>query len=152
MIASIASIILTGLIFGLLVSPAGADDPPMLNMGPTCDAAAAGAITLGRDKQACMQEEEGARDSLTRNWSNYSAADRTQCVGMISKGGPASYVELLSCLEIMKDAAALHKAEPGEDVDSVGSIGGRRPPNKPFRSEYDDPGIRPPVARPQVHR
>jgi hypothetical protein len=63
MIASIASIILTGLIFGLLVSPAGADDPPMLNMGPTCDAAAAGAITLGRDKQACMQEEEGARDS-----------------------------------------------------------------------------------------
>ena len=49
MIASVASFILTGLIFCLLVSPAGADDPPMLNMGPTCDAAAAGAITLGRD-------------------------------------------------------------------------------------------------------
>jgi hypothetical protein len=71
---------------------------------------------------------------------------------MISKGGPASYVELLSCLEIMKDAAAIQKAEPGEDVDSVGSIRGRRPPNTAPRSEYYDPGIRPAVARPPVHR
>jgi hypothetical protein len=99
-----------------------------------------------------LEEENGVRDLLTRNWSQYPPADRTQCVGMISKGGPASYVELLSCLEIMKDAAAIHKAEPGEDVDSVGSIGGRRPPNTAPRSEYYDPGIRPPVARPPVHR
>jgi hypothetical protein len=55
----------------------------------------ADAITIGHDKQACMQEEEGARDLLTKNWSQYPAADKAQCVGMISKGGPASYVELL---------------------------------------------------------
>lgn len=129
MSASVANILLTGVMLGLLLLPASADDPPTLNMGPTCDAAAAGAISLGRDKRACMQEEDGARDSLTKNWSQYPAADKTQCVGMISRGGPASYVELLSCLEIMKDAAAIHKAEPGEDVNAVNSIGRRRPQN-----------------------
>jgi hypothetical protein len=152
MVAFVVRVIFAGIIFELAAVPAGADDSPILNMGPSCDAAAAGAISLGRDKQECMHDEGEAHELLTKNWSQYRPADKTQCVGMISKGGPASYVELLSCLEIMKDAAAIHKAEPGEDVDSAGSIGGRRPPNKPFRSEYDDPGIRPPVARPPVHR
>jgi hypothetical protein len=152
MIALVASITLTGLIFGLLVSPAGADDPPTLNMGPTCDAAAAGAITIGRDKQTCMEDEGAARDLVTKNWSQYLAADKTQCVGMISKGGPASYVELLSCLEIMKDAAAIRKAEPREDVDAVNSIGRGRPQNSAPRSEYGDPEIRPTTARPPAHR
>jgi hypothetical protein len=127
MIASVVRIILTGTILGLAVVPAGADDPPILNMGPSCDAAAAGAITLGRDKQECMRDEGAAQDLLTKNWSQYLPADKTLCVGMVSKGGPPSYVELFSCLEIMKDAAAIHKAEPGDDPDSVNSIGRRRP-------------------------
>ena len=46
MSASVANILLTGVILGLLLLPASADDPPTLNMGPTCDAAAAGAIGL----------------------------------------------------------------------------------------------------------
>src|SRR5580693_313835 len=141
MIASIASIILTGLIFGLLVSPAGADDPPILNMGPSCDAAAAGAITLGRDKQECMHDEGEAHDLLTKNWSQYRPADKTQCVSMISKGGPASYVELLSCLEIMKDAAAISKTEPGDETDPVTSGRQRRETNSAPRGLYYDAGV-----------
>jgi hypothetical protein len=149
MIASVVRIIFTGTILGLAVVPAGADDPPILNMGPSCDAAAAAAISLVRDKQECMREEGAAQDSLTKNWSQYLPADKTLCVGMVAKGGPASYVELLSCLEIMKDAAAIHKAEPGDDMASVGSIAGRRPQmNSAPRAEYYDPGIRQPVARP----
>jgi hypothetical protein len=136
MSASVANILLTGVMLGLLLLPASADDPPTLNMGPTCDAAAAGAIGLGRDKRACMQEEDGAWDSLKKNWSQYPAADKTQCVGMVSRGGPASYVELLSCLEIMKDAAAIHKAEPAEESNAVNSIGRRRPQNGVPRREY----------------
>jgi hypothetical protein len=148
MIAWIARIILTGIISGLLVVHAGADDPPILNMGPSCDAGAAGAITLQRDKQECMREEGAAQDLLTKNWSQYLPADKTLCVGMVSKGGPPSYVELLSCLGIMKDAAAVHKAEPGDDVDSVSSIGRRRQQNSAPRGEYYDTGISQPVARP----
>ena len=148
MITSVARIILTGTIFGLLVVRAGADDLPILNMGPSCDAAAAAAISLQRDKQTCMQEEGGARDLLAKNWSQYPADDKAQCVGMVLKGGPASYVELLSCLEVMKDAAAIHKAEPRDDTDFVSSIGRRRPQNSAPRGEYYDTGISQPVARP----
>jgi hypothetical protein len=152
MIASVVRIIFTGTILGLAVVPAGADDPPILNMGPSCDAAAAGAISLVRDKQECMREEGAAQDSLTKNWSQYLPADKTLCVGMVAKGGPPSYVELLSCLEIMKDAAAIHKAEPDNDMASVGSITGRRPQSGAPRSEYYDNGIRPPIARPPARR
>ena len=98
--------LLTGMISGIQLAGANADDPPLLNVGRSCDAAAGAVISLGRDKQACMQEEDGAQDLLTKNWSQYLPADKTRCVGMVSKGGPPSYVELLACLEIMKDAAA----------------------------------------------
>jgi len=90
MVAFVVRVIFAGIIFGLAAVPAGADDPPILNMGPSCDAAAAGAITLGRDKQECMHDEGEAHDLLTKNWSQYRPADKTQCVSMISKGGPAS--------------------------------------------------------------
>ena len=57
------------------------------------------------------------------NWSQYRAADKTLCVGMVSKGGPPRYVELLSCLEIMKDAAVIRDANPGDDAQAVDPIG-----------------------------
>jgi hypothetical protein len=59
-----------------------------------------------------MDDEREARDLLTKNWSQYSRAHKTQCVGMTTRGGPSSYVELISCLDIMKDAAAIYKADP----------------------------------------
>jgi hypothetical protein len=147
---SVASIMLTGAMLGFLVLFARADDVPTFNMGPTCDAVAAGVITVGRNKQACMQEEEGARDLLAKNWSLYSPADKTLCRGMVSGGGPASYVELLSCLEVIRDAAAIHEAEPGEDVDAINS-GRQRPQNSAPRAEYYETGIRQHPTRP-AHR
>ena len=59
-----------------------------------------------------MGDERQAEDALTKNWSQYTGAHKTQCVGMTSRGGAASYVELISCLDIMKDAAAINKADP----------------------------------------
>jgi hypothetical protein len=141
-------IVFAGIMLGLAVVPAVADDPPILNLGPTCDAVGV-AIIFGRDKQACMKEETEARDLLTKNWSQYRPGDRTQCVGMVSNGGPPSYVELISCLEIMKDAAAVHKAEPGDDTDPVGSIGRqRRQTNSAPRGLYYDAGVSQPATRP----
>jgi hypothetical protein len=149
MIASVVRIMLSGMIFGLLVGHAHADDPPILNMSPSCEGAARTGISLGRNKQACMDEEGKAQDLLTRNWSQYRPADKTQCVGMASKGGPPSYVELLSCIEIMRDAAAIHKAEPEDDTDTTGSIGRRRPQvSSAPRAAYLDDGIRAPKPVP----
>ena len=104
---------------GSQVGFAVADGPPKLNVGPSCDAAARGAVSLGRNAEACMRDERDAQDQLTNNWSQYSRAHKTQCVGMTNRGGPPSYVELISCLDIMKDAAPIHKADP-----LFGTVGG----------------------------
>jgi hypothetical protein len=88
-----------------------ADGPPNLNVSPSCDAAARGAIVIGRDKEACLGDERTAQDTLKQNWSKYNAADKTQCIGNVKTGGPASYVELLSCLEIMRDAKQIRESD-----------------------------------------
>jgi hypothetical protein len=105
-------IALVALLLGLPTAIALADSPPKLNVVPSCNAAARGAISAGRDKEACLADERTAENSLTQNWSTYNAADKTQCVGNVTTGGPASYVELLSCLEIMRDAKAIREGDP----------------------------------------
>jgi hypothetical protein len=100
----------------LTASIAASDGPPKLKLGQSCEAAARGAITAGRDKEACMADERTAQDQVTKAWSKYATADKTDCVGMNRTGGPPSYVELLTCLEIMRDAKTIRKdqllAEP----------------------------------------
>jgi hypothetical protein len=105
-------IALVALLFGLQVAVAVADSPPKLDVVPSCNAAARGAISAGRDKEACLADERTAENSLAQNWSTYNAADKIQCVGNVKTGGPASYVELLSCLEIMRDAKAIREGDP----------------------------------------
>jgi hypothetical protein len=51
-----------------------------------------------------LEDERTAKDALAKDWSNFSPLARIQCVGMNRTGGPPSYVELLVCLEIMRDA------------------------------------------------
>jgi hypothetical protein len=43
--------------------------------------------------------------------SQYSRAHKTHCVGMTTTAGSSSYVELISCLDIMKAAATISKAD-----------------------------------------
>jgi hypothetical protein len=87
------------------------DGIPKLNVRPSCEAAAAGSVIAGRDTKACLDDERGAQDQITQNWSKYSPTDKAQCVGMVNTGGPPSYVELLACLDIMKDSTEIHKSE-----------------------------------------
>ena len=129
MIAFVARIAIVVMSLGSQAGFAVADSPPKLNVGPSCDAAARGAISLGRNAAACLGDERDAQVQLTNNWSQYSRAHKTQCVGMTTRGGPSSYVELISCLDIMKDAAAIYKADPlfGE----FGKNPKGTPPNQP---------------------
>jgi hypothetical protein len=90
---------------------ASAGGPPTLPVGPSCDAAARGSVVLGRDKKACLADETTAQDTLKQNWSKYAAADKSECIGMVTTGGPASYVELLSCVEILRDARNIRNAD-----------------------------------------
>jgi hypothetical protein len=97
-----------------------AGGPPTLQVGPSCEAAGRGAVVLGRNKEACLGDETTAQDTLKQNWSKYPAIDKTTCTGMTTTGGPASYVELLSCLEILRDAKSIEATDPlaSGDVES----------------------------------
>ena len=103
-----------GCLGAAFVVPVSADDVPTLQIGPSCEAAGRGAVVLGRSKESCIADETAARDALKKNWVRYSATDKQQCLGMEKTGGPASYVELLSCLEIRRDAQDMRNAGPLE--------------------------------------
>ena len=100
--------------------------PPKLQVGTSCEAAGRYGIVLGRNKEACLSDETAAQDTLKQNWSKYGASDKSDCVGMVTTGGPASYVELLSCVEILRDARNIRNADALEsDNESVSARRGR---------------------------
>jgi hypothetical protein len=90
-----------------------ASSVPKLDAGPSCKAAAAASVVAGRDVEACLGDENQAKEQLTKNWSQYRDADKQQCVELSQKGGPPSYVELLTCLEVMRDARTMSFPELG---------------------------------------
>jgi hypothetical protein len=101
---SASKIVTAVLLLGLPAAAAFADSPPKLDVAISCNAAARGAISAGRDKESCLADERAAQDILAKGWSDFNAAHKTQCIGNVRTGGPPSYVELLSCLEVMRDA------------------------------------------------
>jgi hypothetical protein len=100
------------LVLGLPAAAAFADGPPSLDVNQSCEAAARGAISKGRDKQSCLADEQTAREILARDWATYNATHKTQCIGTVKTGGPPSYVELQACLEVMRDAQKFREASP----------------------------------------
>jgi hypothetical protein len=122
---------LMGVVFHLLgfqIHVAVADSVPRLNVGQSCASAERGAVVSGRgkDKEACMSDERDAQDQTAKTWSQYTPADKTVCVGMNRTGGPASYVELVSCLEVMRDARKIHNVLTGPLLDKQDQLNARR--------------------------
>jgi hypothetical protein len=82
-----------------------ADRVPDLNIEPSCHAAAA-AVIGNRNEETCKRDENDARGKLEQEWGQFSAVQQTHCVNLSTLGGPPSYVELLTCLEMAKAASA----------------------------------------------
>jgi hypothetical protein len=79
---------------------------PRFNIAATCHEAQ----PLTGDKsvyQSCVSEETSARRKLAKTWSTYKPNWRTSCVGEAETAGTPSYVDLLTCLQLDKDAGAL---------------------------------------------
>jgi len=72
---------------------------------PSCRASTMASGMANRDESACKKDEDSARDKLNQDWVQYSPAQKTQCVRLTTLGGPASYVELITCLEMKRDVA-----------------------------------------------
>ena len=85
------------------------EDVPRLDVDPGCRAAEAAATVVGRDRDNCRADESSAKDVLGRDWDSYSGADKAHCIALVKTGGPPSYVELLSCLEISRDARKIRQ-------------------------------------------
>jgi hypothetical protein len=81
-----------------------ADGVPPFDTAPSCRAAAQ---VAPEGFNACMKDEQDARTQLTAQWDKFIASDRATCTQNETTGGSPSYVELLTCLQMARDARAL---------------------------------------------
>jgi hypothetical protein len=103
---TLQSLTLAALVIGATPLAAFAQAVPKLNVEPTCNIPRDVGAT-GGDKSVCLKSENEARDQLVQQWSAFPVADRGLCTQTATMGGTASYVELLTCLEMRRDARAL---------------------------------------------
>ena len=77
---------------------------PPLNVEPSCRALASfsGSFDL---MTRCMKNEQNARDQLASQWTQFAAEDKAYCIDLSNIGAP-SYADLLTCLELARDARA----------------------------------------------
>ena len=95
-------------VFAPSVVVAQAGGVPNLEFAQGCRNTASGDAAV---LNTCMRDEQRARQKLTAEWETFPHGDRTECTAL-AKLGPVlqSYVELITCLEMAKDARALPKS------------------------------------------
>ena len=91
-----------------------AETVPTLNVEPGCRAAARMGDNLSLDTslRQCLADEKSARDELDKDWSQFPLALRQRCVATTQTGGDPSYVEVLVCLQMGRDAAQMGSSFP----------------------------------------
>jgi len=107
----------------LVVPVAGGDGVPQLNVEQVCKGIAEqGGVTfrdpqVEQEKKNCIDSEKVIREQLVKQWSSFSADDRTRCVNESVMGGDSSYTELLTCLEMARDVRTMRQQQaksPGD--------------------------------------
>jgi hypothetical protein len=127
-----------------------AEGVPTFDTAPSCRSAAAASVMTGRTTENCINDEKNAHNLLEQSWNQYSAADKAHCDSLERAGGPPSYVELLSCLEMSRDARTTAKEEQtksGQDpanetaapTTGAGTPGAWAPNRQPARPGYEPP-------------
>ncbi|MCP4617732.1 MAG: hypothetical protein GY844_15030 [Bradyrhizobium sp.] len=104
------------------------DAVPKLNVEVTCkgsvEADKAMGLVLPQSFDKCMSDETTARRQLEPIWSSYPAAVRAQCEGEATViAGEASYVDLLTCLQMTDGSVTASTAA------LRGASRKKRPPN-----------------------
>ena len=74
-----------------------ADEVPTYDVAATCHAESQGDPGAGI-AAACMAQEQSARETLARQWNQFTAQSKTTCMQTETDvAGVRSYVELLTC-------------------------------------------------------
>lgn len=89
------------------------DKVPDLDFEPICRESAGEIRGAKDDSGICITDENAARDALAKQWSEFESADRARCIRVATTNRTASYVEVLTCLEMDRDAK---KLRPREDA------------------------------------
>ena len=86
-----------------------ADDVPRYDIRKMCKADVQ-AYSSAQNVAACLADEQGARETLVSQWTQFAPDSRARCSKMVGDvAGPQSYVELLTCLQMAKDVKSLPK-------------------------------------------
>jgi hypothetical protein len=79
--------------------------PPKLDVRTTCRRAQP--LTGGDEQtayQGCVRDEADAHKELVKTWSTFKSSAQAMCVQETKIGGAPSYVEVLTCLQLGKQA------------------------------------------------
>jgi hypothetical protein len=102
---------LIGAMMAATVSLAAAQPVPSFNVDPSCSATAREASSPDA-MTICRDTEAKARAEVVQQWSEISAAEKAQCVPLARLGGAPTYTELLTCIELTREAKRLRSQEP----------------------------------------
>lgn len=79
---------------GLEIAAAAEAEMPKFDITAACRGS--GGVETSAE---CMQNEQAARDQLSKLWPQFKQSDASRCVQIVRTGGAANYTELLSCLQ-----------------------------------------------------
>ena len=94
-----------------------AADVPRFDIAKGCktDSTSLSGLNTGLDEtiKSCIRDEQAAQTQLESQWSQFATSDKSLCTGEVKStvvdGIPASYVELLTCLQAQQLAKKLQK-------------------------------------------
>ena len=82
-----------------------AEVAPKLDVKATCQRAEPLSGAEKSAYQSCLTDEMEAQKELAKTWSGFKPAARATCLQETKIGGAPSYVELIACLQLDKQAA-----------------------------------------------
>ena len=88
-----------------------ADTVPHFDVEPGCRSVGQMGESLNARLPRCLDDEKSARSQLEREWTQYARNLRQECTGAATAGGSPSYVELLECLMMQRDAEKMERAD-----------------------------------------
>ncbi len=109
---------------------ASAGSVPRLDVKATCRRAQP--LSAGGEQSAydsCLRDELEAQKELVKKWPTFKSSAQSVCVQETKIGGAASYVELITCLELDKQAteAAAENRKPLKVPGATPAPGGKAP-------------------------
>lgn len=77
---------------------------PVFDVGPSCQAATALMSLDPERSKRCMEDEGSARAEVAKQWIGFPVDDRRRCSKVAQLDGSPSYVDLLECLTLAREA------------------------------------------------